>query len=155
MIRKTGLLAVLIVLVLACACKTSKRAANPEPYQETLTDLSHKKVIKDKELYLATTEVIPIDTVYLNKDTLHILTQKIQACDADNFSLMWNGMMMKSLPPQTNLKLFLLNEGTCKEMHKFHLTFNVHNVRVKSDSTNNGSTIIRLGNWRNTVTYEY
>jgi hypothetical protein len=157
--------AALITILIGHSCKTPKQAtlaAVPEPpaITDTITDLSSKKPIKNKELYAATTDMVPLDTAYLNKDTLHILTKKINACEADKFQLMWNGMMAKSLPPQASIKLFLLNEGTCKEMHHFHLTFNVTPLRFKQDSIRTDTlqtktTIIKLGGLKQNMFYNF
>lgn len=149
----------LIVVIIAgiFSCKPQKKAqAAQRPSEDTITDFSNRKVITDKELYASTTEIIAIDTAFLTKDILHILTKKIQACDAENFKLFWDGKFMKSLPPQTNVKLFLMNDAACKELHPFHLTFNISSVHFKTDSLNpNRTTIIRLGNWRTAMRHDF
>lgn len=152
-----------VLSLLIYSCKTTKpTSAVAVPVVDTITDLSFKKVIKDKELYLSTTETIAFDTVYVSKDTLHLLTKNIQACDADNFKLIGNGMYMKSLPPQTNVKLFQLNDVECKEKHQFHLSYNIAPLQMKRDSSfTKGDSIvekavlIHLGNWARTLKYVY
>lgn len=144
------------------SCKTTKKnTVTAVPVIDTVNDFSFKKLTRDKELYNATTEVVPLDTVYLSKDTLHILTKNILACDADNFQLMWNGMMMKSLPPRTNVKLFQRLDTQCKEKHHFHLTYNITPLQMRRDSsytksdTTGRSVIVHLGNWQRTLNYSY
>ncbi len=151
-----------ILSLLIFSCKTSKpAAATAAPVIDTVYDYSFKKITRDKELYNSTTETVPLDTVYLTKDTLHILTKNILACDADNFQLMWNGMMMKSLPPQTNVKLFQLLDTQCKEKHHFHLTYNLTPLQMRRDSsytksdTTGKSVIVHIGNWQRTLKYSY
>lgn len=150
-------------LILIGSCTTQKQnGAASTPVEDTITDNSFRKLVKDKELYNSTTELVPLDTVYLSKDTLHLLTKKIQACDADNFTLMWNGAMMKSLPPQTNVKLFQLLDTQCKARHPFHLTFNISSLQMRRDTAlaNHDSLVeknilIHVGNWGRTVKYSY
>lgn len=148
-------------LVGSCTTQKPNTVAAP-PVEDTITDNSCRKLVKDKELYNSTTELVPLDTVYLSKDTLHLLTKNIQACDADNFKLMWNGMMMKSLPPQTNVKLFQLLDLDCKAKHRFHLTYNIAPLQMKRDSAFvKGDTLVEkslllhIGNWHRTLQYKY
>ena len=150
-------LLIVVIITGIISCKTQKKTQTVQPpSEETVSDFLNRKIITDKELYTSTTETIAIDTAFISKDTMHIITQKIQACDADNFKLFWDGKMMKSLPQQTNVKLFLMNDAACRELHPFHLTFNVSSLRFKTDSLNsNRTTIIRLGNWRSTMRYEF
>ncbi|MCX6199068.1 MAG: hypothetical protein NTY88_07580 [Bacteroidetes bacterium] len=145
------------VFLLIGSCTTQKQnGAASTPVEDTITDNSFRKLVRDKELYNSTTELVPLDTVYLSKDTLHLLTKKILACDADNFTLMWNGAMMKSLPPQTNVKLFQLLDTQCKERHPFHLTFNISSLQMRRDTAAvEKSILIHVGNWARTVKYSY
>jgi hypothetical protein len=104
---------VLAILAFTESCKNTEKAkasvAAP-PANDTMVDLSNKKIMRDPELYAAITDAFAIDTIYLIKDSLHLLTSKIQACETENFKLLWNGKTTKSLPPQVSLKLFLANE---------------------------------------------
>lgn len=132
---KKTLFLLLALLSVFVGCKTTTPAAGAAaPVDDTVSDYSFRKIMRDKELFAATTEMVPLDTVFLNYDTLHIFTKKIIACNADKFELMWNGAMMKSLPPQTSVKLFQQVEPDCKERHMFHLTYNVKPLQLKRDS---------------------
>lgn len=152
------------ILIAACVCSIafiysctgSKKTATAPPaaVNDTINDWLYKRTLKDKELYGSTTEVLAIDTAYINKDTLHVLTGKLQACDAENFDLIWNGMMAKSLPPQLPVKLFLLNDPACKEQHRFHLTFNTKPMRPGGEGSK-GSAIIKLSGMKTGITYSY
>ena len=143
-----------IAIVGIYSCSGGKKAANAPalPVNDTISEQLYKRVLKDKDLYGTTTDVLPIDTAYINKDTLHILTGKLQACDSENFDLIWSGAMLKSLPPQLPVKLFLLNDPTCKEQHRFHLTFN---AKPLHDANAKGSAIIKLGGMKTGITYSY
>ena len=143
-----------IALIYSCEGGKKSTAVQP-PVNDTINDLLYKRIVKDKDLYASTTEVFLIDTAYMNKDTLHVLTQKVQACDAENFDIFWSGMMAKSLPPQLPVKLFLLNDPACKEQHRFHLTFNAKPLRSANDSTKSGTAIIKLSGKKTGVKYSY
>ncbi len=140
-------------MALIYSCEGSKKSTTAQaPVNDTVNDWLYKRVLKDKELYGSTTEVFLIDTAYMNKDTLHVLTGKVQACDAENFDIVWNGMMAKSLPPQLPVKLFLLNDPSCKEQHRFHLTFNAKPMHP-GDSNSKGTAIIKLSGMKTGISY--
>jgi hypothetical protein len=152
---KKHLLILMLPVVFACSCKTTKKTAadNGANNIEVINSESFRKPLKDAELYGSTTDLVPLDTVFISKDTLNIFTKKILGCDADNFKLIWNGELGKAMPPQTAVKLFQLVDGACKERHKFHLAYNISPLKLKSDTSTNKSTIIKVGGWGKMNTY--
>lgn len=127
------------------ACKTAKNTTTTVPvYEEMITEQSFRKLIKDKELYNATTEVVQLDSARVDKDTLHVYTKKLQACDGENLKLVWNGSFAKSLPPQATIKLLLINDPACKEQHRFHVTYNIAPLWAKRDSMGTDSLLLKL-----------
>ncbi len=145
MLNKTIVLLAALLLLVMAACKTTNKATGEQPvYEELITDGSFQKLIKDKEIFNATTEVVQLDSANVNNDTLHVYTKKIQACDAENLKLVWNGSFAKSLPPQVNLKLLLINEPACREQHRFHITYNIGSVWAKKDSVQVDSLLLKL-----------
>lgn len=159
-----NLSAFLFLLLMVAACKTSKKTqAPPEVISEWITDESAPKVIRDKEIYAVTTETIALDSAYIHHDTLHLHTARMTGCDAGEFKLIWNGAMMKSLPPQTNVRLFHRREPACTEQHFFHLTFNIAPLRMRKDSVGSSSdspslqraTVLRVSGYKAPVRYEY
>lgn len=156
MIKQTLVALSIIAVVSTYSCSGSKKtaAAPAPPVNDTINEYLYKRVLKDKELYGNTTDVLPIDTAYISRDTLHVLTGKLQACDAENFDLIWSGMMTKSLPPQIPVKLFLLNDPTCKEQHRFHLTFNTKPMHPGGENSK-GSAVIKLSGMKTGITCSY
>ncbi len=159
----------LIVVALAFlfvfnSCKTTNKSisAAVTPVQDTLTDLSARKIIKDKELFASITEMVPLDSMFTDKDVLHILTRKIRCCETENFMLMWNGAVAKSLPPQVGVKLLQRVDPACNEQHYFHLTFNIASLKLKSDSVTSitdsvprQTTLIKIAGLKNGLRYNY
>jgi hypothetical protein len=134
----------LISLSLLC-CKTSKKVFAEQPVQQVfMNDENFRRLIKDKELFNATTEVVQLDSAFVNKDTLHVFTKKLQACDAENLKLIWNGSYARSLPPQVSLKVLLINDPGCKEENRFHITYNIASVWAKKDTTTVDSLLLKL-----------
>ena len=151
---KKQILVLILPVVFACSCKTVKKAsADTTVNIEVVTDESFRKPIVDKEIYKSTTEAVPLDTVYISKDTLNIVTKKILGCDAENFKLIWNGDMGKAIPRQAGVKLFQYVEADCKERHKFHLTYNISMLKIKADTATNKTTVITIGGWKRTTDY--
>lgn len=152
------------VLFLIVGCKSTRpgTAAVAPPIEDTVTDESFRKLMRDKDLYNAVKEAVPVDTAYLVRDTLHVLTKRILGCDAENFKLFWNGAMAKSLPPQVTVKLFQQVDAACNERHYFHLTYNIKSLKLRgenmapaTDSVAVNSTIVHIGGYKHDVKYGY
>ncbi len=152
---KNYILVLMLPVFFSYSCKTTKKedAGGNGKNSGFLTSETFHKPVKDKELFMSTTEVVPLDTVYISKDTLNIFTKKIFGCDADNFKLIWNGDLGKASPPQTAVRLFQLVDGACKERHKFHLTFNISPLKLKGDTSATKTTLIKVGGWSKMTTY--
>lgn len=148
------LLITVLILFVEPGCKSSQKTTAAKADVPGSGNFS--KPVIDKDLFMSTTEIVPLDTAYIIKDTLHVLTKKILACKTENFKLMWNGSYAKSLPPQASLKLLQIVDTNCKEKRKFHLTYNLIPVRYnysKQDSTSNKATIIHLGGFKDAMHY--
>jgi hypothetical protein len=160
MTKKFLFLTIVAVCIIA-SCKTSKTGSRSAS-GDTIVDSKVRKITRDKELYAAVKEIVPLDTAYLVNDTLHIVTKKILGCGVDNFKLMWNGAIKKSLPAQTNVKLFQQVDAGCKQQHRFHLAYNVSSIHFKSDSMTfcldsctARSIKLHLGGYKNAMQYEF
>jgi hypothetical protein len=125
------------------------------PVSDIISSKIFHKPIIDKQFFSAITEIVPVDSAFVSKDTLNIITRKIAGCDAANFKLVWNGAMSKSVPPQTTVRLFKAADTDCSEKHKFHLIFNITPLRLKQDSTANRTTIVSLGGYKMPLKYEF
>ena len=154
---KKQFLVFILPVVFACACKTVKKTAtdNGVNNAELITEETFRKPLADKELFKSTTDMVPIDTAYVSKDTLNIFTKKILGCDADNFKLIWSGNLGKAEPPQAGVKLFQLVDGACRERHKFHLVFNLLPLKLKNDTSAVKITLIKVGGWSKTCSYTH
>lgn len=154
---KKQILVLVIPFIFANSCNTAKKASlgASSGNTELITDNSYRKPVVDKDLFKATIGDIPLDTVYIAKDTLNIFTKRITGCNADNFKLIWNGDLGKAIPPKTSVKLLQFGEGTCRERHKFHLFYNISSLKLKTDTSSNKMTIIQIGGWGKTASYSH
>lgn len=159
--KSTIFLCLFTSILFTQGCKSTKTSKNnfvkEVAVESIITSTNFRKVEIDKEIFNATTNLPAFDTAYIVADTLHIITGKLQACDAKHFSAFTNGSMMKSLPPQGLVKLFLMTDPTCKTSSLFHLKFNLVNMRFKQDTKENGNrtTIVRLLGWETPLTYRF
>lgn len=161
--KYTLVIAALAGLLWVGGCKTSKQGATlAAPVNDTILSDNFSKLNRNKDIYNAITEIVPLDTAWLAKDTLHILTTRVVGCDADNFQLFWNGAIMKSMPPQVTVRLFQQVDGACSERHRFHLLYNVKSLKLSHDTTTattdtlvKPATILHIGGYKNTVKYAY
>lgn len=145
-------------LALLGACKTAKSpVAEQVNTVEEITDDSYRKVIKNKELYTTTTETVAIDSATVSRDTLHIYTAKLQACDAENFKLIWDGKEVLSVPAKASLKVLLINDPACREAHRFHLTYNIAGVHPKKNTLSvvTDTMLLQLPRVKQPVKYAY
>jgi hypothetical protein len=159
---KLYIYAVLVFIVVASSCKSSKKATDMQAVvNDTISDYSSRKLIRDKNIFTSTTEVVPLDTVYLSRDTIHLLTKRILGCDEENFMLIWDGQIRKSLPPITSVKLLQRVDPACREQHHFHLTYNIKPLKFKNDSASINNlewskvTVVKVGGWQNILKYEF
>jgi hypothetical protein len=159
---RTYILTIFALVLFASSCKTSKKTVDIQPVvEDTLSDYTNRKLIRDASIFSSTTEVVPLDTAYLSKDTLHLLTKKILGCDEETFMLIWDGKIRKSLPPIASVKLLQRVDPACKEQHHFHLTYNIKPLRFKNDSAAEANmewskvTVVKVGGWSNILKYEF
>lgn len=154
---KSVVLFVATLLLFVSSCKTPQTGNATITVVDTLTTSESKRLIKDKQLFSSITETVPIDTLYILKDTLHIVTKKIAGCDTDAFSLFWNGNTTKSLPPQAGVKLFQQVDAACNERHYFHLLYTLDHLKNKpvADGTAKSSVVLKIGGWNTALLYEY
>jgi len=151
----------LVILAVICytySCTSAKKATAHTAAQETpgvLMDKEFRKPIRDKQLYAATPDLVFPDTVYIIADTMHILTKKVQGCNAENFKLLWNGAMLKSMPPQTNLTILQVADAECKQKNAFHLIYNLAPLKYKNDSVAKKQVILHLRAYPHTITYNF
>ena len=152
--RKFSFITFLVVILFSCkVAQNHSDAAAAKPGM--LYSRHFKKPVISKTIYAATTEVIPIDTAYATGDSLHIITPKILACDADNFRLIWNKAYSTDTPARTTLKIFLATDPACNAKNQFHLMFNLKPLKQKTDSVGKGALMIRFGNYKRVVNYNY
>ena len=140
------------ILIVITGCKTP---GNPltayTPTTETVNDMVYRKPVIDRAIFKSINEVVPLDTVYIVKDTLNIITKKILGCSAESFKLMWNGAITATQPHKAEVKLLEVLDPSCRERHRFHLTYRLNRFQSKKDTV----TMVTLGGWKRDMGYAY
>jgi hypothetical protein len=144
------IVALIALILLTAGCKTAKKASVPAVTPLVIVDDAFRKPIMDKELYMATIQAIPLDTIYMSSDTLQVYTKKISGCETENIKLIWNGSKTKTQPAQVSFKLLQTGDAVCREKHKFQLHYNLHNLMGKKN-TETDSLLIFVSGWKEGV----
>lgn len=141
-------------IIFVAACKTPKNTAgDKQPKREYLEDLTCTPPFDDKELFSAKqADPVPVDSVYIEGDCLHVLTGKMNVCDANRIKLAWNGALMKSMPPQANMGFLVDKDPDCKEEYKFHLSYSLKLMRMRNIGN---KIVLRIKGTTQAVTYNF
>jgi len=83
-----------------------------------------------------------IDSAYLDGRCLVVDVRRAGGCGSVAVELVWNGSMMKSLPPQIPLRILGRGEDPCRSEVKQQLRFEISTL-------NNGQPfIIQMQGWK-------
>lgn len=136
------------VMLLAFAipsCKSSSKKAVDKAqitHNETLVKLN---VGSEKIPESAT---FTITNVSLSGNKLKLSTTHKGGCGNANYTLYWNGMMKKSMPPQIDLDLVLHSEDTCEKDIKKEMTFDISSLLEFAEKS-----VIRIKGYDSKFTY--
>src|SRR5688572_29764536 len=119
-----SLIAIVLVIVATSSCKTVKIA------EDTV-----------KAGYVKDTTCLPVtlDTggIYIESDPFQLINAELAeeclvieveysgGCGGDTWTLGWNGMLMKSLPPKANIYLHLKDDDACREVVRKKVYFDI------------------------------
>lgn len=129
--------------VLMLACKTSHSGSSPEH-----APTSARKPacgggwIMDNALFAAPGFPLTVDTAYLDGRCLVVDVRRSGGCGNVSVDLIWNGSMMKSMPPQVPLRLLGRGEDPCRAEVRQQYRFEISTL-------NNGQPlVIQLQGWK-------
>lgn len=103
-------------------------------------------LIQDANLYDATSEPFTIVSAVVNGKYLKVEVEYSGGCGDVEFSLVWNGAMMKSMPPQMPMKLHLVDKDNCRSIVHKSLCFDINQVY-------NGDFVILLKDFEGKLFY--
>ena len=79
---------------------------------------------------------------------LEIEVEYSGGCGGDVWTLAWNGMLMKSLPPKANIYLHLKDEDACREVVRKKISFDISSIY------NNMEVVLFLKDFRGELVYK-
>lgn len=89
---------------------------------------SCRPVVQDAALYDATSDPFTIVSAVVNGKCLRIEVEYGGGCGDAEFTLVWSGAMMKSLPPQVPMKLHLVDKDNCRSIVRKSFCFDIDQV---------------------------
>jgi len=125
------------------ACKTGSSAASTDPLPTTGRKPScGGGWIMDNGLFTTPGFALNIDTAYLDGRCLVVDVRRSGGCGTVSVDLIWNGSMMKSMPPQVPLRLLGRGEDPCRSEVRQQYRFEISTL-------NNGRPlVIQLQGWK-------
>jgi len=103
------------------ACKSTQSKASDK-------NNTCRPVVQDADLYNATSDPFTIVSAVVNDKCLKIEVEYSGGCGDAEFTLVWNGSMMKSMPPQVPMKLHLVDKDNCRSMVRKSFCFDIDQV---------------------------
>lgn len=118
---------------------------------DTQTNCDSKSVINAQEYGNATSAQFRINSLEIVDDCLKINFSS-GGCDGNTWKvkLIDSGAILKTDPPQRNLKLLLRNEELCEAYITKEFTFDISNLKVDGNMTQ-----LNITNSDKTILYEY
>lgn len=140
------------LLLSALACKTTKNATTNEQKDMTQTPVKDvekcNSVITDADRFSAgQTDPYTLKNAWMDGRYLMAEVEYGGGCGGATFDLVWNGMLMKSMPPKANVAILLKDEDYCKALVTDTLCFDVSSVYK-------GECIFLLKDFRGVLQYK-
>lgn len=116
---KSFALCILVIVLMACKTTEFKNAEKND---------NCKPLVQDANLYEATSDPFTIVSAVVNEKYLKVEIEYSGGCGDAEFSLVWNGSMMKSMPPQIPMKIHLVDKDNCRSVVQKSLCFEINQV---------------------------
>lgn len=143
-----GLIAIVLVIFAATSCKTVKFIApivkDEEPKKDSLVILP---IVLDTGNVFTESDPFLLIGATLTGKILEIEVEYSGGCGGDTWTLAWNGMLMKSLPPKANIYLHLKDEDACRTQVRKKLYFDISSIYSKE-------VVLLLKDFRGELTYK-
>lgn len=126
------LIAIVLVVFALSSCKTVKNNTTQTETNKTKNDtLVINTIILDTGNAFSESDPFLLVGASLTGKILEIEVEYSGGCGGDTWTLAWNGMLMKSLPPKANIWLHLKDEDACREQVRKKLQFDISSVYSK------------------------
>lgn len=147
-----AIVAILLVIFAITSCKTTKFVppvvTDDVPTQEMIvkSDTICKPIVKDTAGLYGESDEFLLVGAKITGACLEIEVEYSGGCGGDEWTLAWNGTLMKSLPPKASIYLHLKDNDACREIVRKKVYFDVSTIY-------DGQTNLLLRNFRGDLTY--
>lgn len=141
-----AIIAILLVVFAFSSCTTVKNTTKTNIDKKD--ELTCTPIVLDTNGAYAYTESDPFLLVgaELKGKCLEIEVEYSGGCGGDVWTLAWNGMLMKSLPPKANIYLHLKDDDACREVVRKKISFDISSIYTKE-------VVLLLRDFRGVLTY--
>jgi hypothetical protein len=152
------LFTVCLATLMACKAKKESTVSTDQISEEQTQTMIEQSDEKRAEIVINTDGTMPesasvnILKADVQGDLLKLTVQYGGGCEQHIFTLYTNGMYMKSLPPQISMQLHHEdNDDRCRALITETIAIDISSIR----HGNKGPLIIRLQDYKETITYAY
>lgn len=134
-----------LVLLFLTACKTVKNYSNDKANKNT--DLLCVPIVKDTAGIYAQSDSFLLVGAELKGKCLEIEVEYSGGCGDTEWTLVWTGNLIKSLPPKANIYLHFKDNDSCRELIRKKISFDISSIY-------NGEVVLLLKDFRGMLTYK-
>jgi len=139
----------LMAVAVMAACKVNKKETVQRTARNEKKDsIACKTLVLDAErMNAGVTDAYTIMDARMNGPKLEIDVQYGGGCGEATFDLVWNGALMKSLPPKANIVLLMKDDDPCRALVTKTVCFDVSSVYK-------GECVLLLKDFRGQLVYK-
>ncbi len=143
-----ALFAIILVAFAITSCKTVKNNTTYEGRNKAKKDsILINPILLDTGNAFTESDPFLLVGATLTGKILEIEVEYSGGCGGDTWTLAWNGMLMKSLPPKANIYLHLKDEDACRTQVRKKLQFDISSIYSKE-------VVLLLKDFRGDLSYK-
>jgi hypothetical protein len=143
--KYSTIILILLVLTVISSCKTKKMKSQNSA--ET-----HRELIVEKDFKYTETKTVSIAAATIEGDVLTLTLNYHGGKGMHAFDLYFNGIIMKSMPPQVNLFLSHTHtQDNCEKLITETVSFDIKKLQMGGT----GTVVIRLPGFNERLEYNY
>jgi len=143
-----AIIAIVLVIFAGYSCKTVKQNTDKNTVKVDSNNVECLPILLDTANAFTESDPFLLVNAEFLGNCLMIEVEYDGGCGGDTWTLAWNGMLMKSLPPKANIYLHLKDEDACRSKVRKKLYFDVSSIY------NNQEVVLYLKDFRGMLTYK-
>ncbi len=142
-----AIIAIVLVIFAGYSCKTVKQNTDKTTTKIDNNQVTCLPIVLDTGNTYAESDPFLLVNAAIEASCLMIEVEYSGGCGGDTWTLAWNGILMKSLPPKANIYLHLKDEDACRETVRKKLYFDISSIYK------NQEVVLYLKDFRGMLTY--